>query len=623
MLRKLMAKKTIWLEIFVITTVIAANLTFGLPRLTNFLAVDEHLWTFDRVPQFWKAVKDANFKKTKINDKPGITVALISGPGVLSEKPIEYYSSIQNPKTKSELDSLRKMRYHFRLPIYLFSLLILPLFYFLLRKLFNPWIAMASTALIYLSPIILGISLFVNPDSLLWIFAPLSILSFLVYQKESSRKRYLYLSGLLLGLALLTKYTANVLYIFFLLLIFCDYIFIKSADDLGKYMKKSLVAYLKLMVISLATVTVFFPAIWVKSKLLLETTFLSRPFEPIWPFYASLLAAIFIDTFLLKSRVLSLFIKPLTRHSSTIAKVFCFSFLLILIAVFANTYLDMKIFDFEMILDSPKSGDHSNFNLGFFLGDFLSGFYTLFFSLTPPALLLLAISSLYVLFEKKTLSRESATGLFILLFIFIYYAGSAKSFVSPTVRYQIAIYPLASIISGIGAYQLAVFLKKKGLFQKNISYYLLAISATALLIIPLLLVKPFFFAYSSDLLPKKYVANSEVMGDGDFEVAQFMNQLPNAQNLRIWTDTVQICEEFVGTCKKGVQADILSEKFDYYVVFSVGKDKTLRFAQGRGVDPEMIKRLENFYSPKEHCDYKLMIGKREKYFAKVIKNADQ
>lgn len=623
MFRKLMAKKTIWLEIFVITAVIAANLAFGLPRLTNFLAVDEHLWTFDRIPQFWKAAKDANFKKTKINDKPGITVALISGPGIRSENPREYYSNIQNPKTESDLDFLRKMRYHFRLPIYLFSLLILPLFYFLLRKLFNPWIAMSSTALIYLSPIILGISLIVNPDSLLWIFAPLSILSFLVYQKEQSKERYVYLSGFILGLALLTKYTANVLYIFLLLLIFCDYIFIKNADDLGKYMKKSLIAYLKLMLISLATVTVFFPAIWVKPKLLLETTFLSRPFEPIWPFYASLLAAIFIDTFLLKSKILSLLIKLLARHSAAIAKVFCFSFLLILIAVLANTYLGMKILDFEMILDSPKSGDHSNFNLGFFLGDFLSGFYALFFSLTPPALLLLAIPPMYVIFKKKPLSRESATGLFMLLFMFIYYAGSAISFVSPTVRYQIAIYPLASIVAGIGAYQLAVFFKKKGLFQKNISYYLLAISATALLIIPLLFVRPFYFAYSSDLLPKKYVANSEVMGDGDFEVAQFMNRLPDAQKLKIWTDTVQICEEFVGTCKKGVQADVLSEKFDYYVIFSVGKDKTLWFAQGRGVDPEMIKRLGNFYSPKDPCDYKLMIGEREKYFAKVIKDADQ
>lgn len=620
MLEKIMPKKINWLEISLIILIIAVNLAFGLPRLANYFAVDEHLWTYGRTPRFWKSIEKQNWRKTAVNDKPGITAAAISGIGLLSINPMSYADILQEPKSEKQLAAIEKINFSFRLPIYLFSLLALPLFYFLLKKLLGKWTALISVAFIYLSPIILGISLFVNPDSLLWIFMPLSVLSFMVFQKEM-KSSYAYLGGFFLGLALLTKYTATVLYIFLFLLIFLDYIFLKKESGFKEHMQKSLSAYLKLLAVSLITTAILFPAIWVDPKTFLETTFLSRPFEPIWPACAFILAFVFLDTFLLKNKVLSFLIKPLVKYSSLIAKFFFFLFILIAVLIFANTYFDLKIFDFESILNSPKPGRHASFDLQFFFGDFLSGFYALFFSLTPLVLLSLLAMPLKSFFQKNISSRESMIGLLLLLFPFFYYAGSAVSFIAPTVRYQIAVYPLISVVAAIGAWQIMVWLKDKKIFSEN-KHYLLAGFLVAMLLIPLFRIKPFFFAYSSELLPKKYFINSEVMGDGDFEIAEFLNQLPNSNQLKIWTDSVQICEGFAGACEKGASLDILEKKYDYYVVSSVGTKKILSLAEGRGINPETIQKLKSYYSLETSGDYKIEIDNRPKYFLKAIRDSE-
>src|SRR3990172_3980871 len=69
-----------WIIPAIILSVLAVNLVFGLPRLSRFSAVDEPYWTYGRTPKFWKAVSEQKWKSTNINDKPGITAAIISKP---------------------------------------------------------------------------------------------------------------------------------------------------------------------------------------------------------------------------------------------------------------------------------------------------------------------------------------------------------------------------------------------------------------------------------------------------------------------------------------------------------------------------------------------------------------
>ncbi len=58
---------------------------FGLFHLAKFETTDEHLWKYGRIKQYWQALKNTNWEKTYINDKPGVTVALISGIGLIFE----------------------------------------------------------------------------------------------------------------------------------------------------------------------------------------------------------------------------------------------------------------------------------------------------------------------------------------------------------------------------------------------------------------------------------------------------------------------------------------------------------------------------------------------------------
>jgi hypothetical protein len=292
-----MAKKAI--IPIVILFVLGINLFLGFSRLGKYSAVDEPYWTYGRTSQFWKAVKYHNWESTDVNDKPGITVALLSGFGLLKYDPMRYESLREEPKTDQQLFAIQEIDFYFRLPIFLFCLLMLPVFYFFLKKLFGKFVALLSFIFIAFSPIIFGMSLIINPDSLLWTFLPLSLLSYFVFQKEN-KKRYLFLAGIFLGLSLLTKYVANILYIFFLILPFFEYIFLEEKPRLRKFILSSLANYLILAATSILVYFVLYPATWIDPGIILAGTFLSQAFETTWPIFAAFFALIAFDTFLLR-----------------------------------------------------------------------------------------------------------------------------------------------------------------------------------------------------------------------------------------------------------------------------------------------------------------------------------
>ena len=76
--------------VFILLFLFSVNLAFGTFHLAESSRVDEALWTFDRIPKFWDNVMNNKLQKTRISDKPGITVALISGAGMFFENPKEY-----------------------------------------------------------------------------------------------------------------------------------------------------------------------------------------------------------------------------------------------------------------------------------------------------------------------------------------------------------------------------------------------------------------------------------------------------------------------------------------------------------------------------------------------------
>ncbi len=629
-------KKTITLVI--ISIVLATNVFFALPRIDKYSSVDEPYWTYKRISKFWTAVSERKWRSTNINDKPGITTAILAGPGLWSIDPMPYKSLRQEPKTQEVATAIEKINFSFRLPIYLTSLLFLLLFYFFLKKLFDTTIALLSLIFIGLSPIILGISLIINPDSLLWGFLPLTILAYLLHQKKSAlnthvekidlandtpgkmfleivrQKKYLIAAGIFLGLSILTKYVANILYVYLLGLLFLEYIYnFHPRKKISDYLKKSMLEYLALIAISMAVFFILFPACWLMPAMVLKGTFLSPAFKSTWPIFVIFLGIIFADLVLFKNFFSAKIIDFLAKYKQVFKKTFSVLLIFGTIFVIANVYSNMRFVDFEADIASPKGG--SGFSAIRFISELSSNLYVLIFSLTPIVFLFFIWAIFTNSFRRvETDSKESAVVLYFSIFIVLYYIASEVNHVIATTRYQIAIFPLASIIAAIGLKQ-----SLSRLPWENIKHSMRANLAYALAIIlsigSLFLISPFFFNYASLLLPQKYVLNLKDMGDGSYEAARFLNTLPNAKDITIWSDKGAVCETFLGTCKVSFsKKDVLGTDFKYFVVSAGRKSRSLKMSAIFN-DSVNFKKL---YSSEESGIWRINIGGRANDFVKIV-----
>ena len=590
----------------IIVIVLLINLTLGLSRLGNYSSVDEPYWTYGRITKFWNGIKAHNWKTTSVNDKPGITVAILSGAGLATIDPMPYKSLRGDIKTDSELKDINTINYAFRLPIYLFCVLLLPFFYILLRKLLDETTALIAFILIGLSPILLGISLIINPDSLLWIFLPLSLLSYFVFQKNEEKK-YLCLSGFLLGLALLTKYVANILYIFFFLLPFLEYILSSVKPSLPAYLKKSLFQYLILVMISMITFFIFYPATWVNPSILLEGTFLSKAFKTTWPLFAISIAIIMTDIFFFKNKITTFVLDTISRYKKAFLQMVAATFLFGIAIVLINTYTGMRIFDTAATLASPKGDGHGLF---IYADKIIADIYSLIFAISPLALLGLLIA-LLLNFKKKWIeSYEAKVVFFLSSFILFYYLASTINSVVATVRYQITIYPFALIISAIGLTHFLSLDKVRRWIPSLVGViFIIIISLTSLLS-----VRPFYFAYTSTLLPEQYFVNLKDMGDGSYEAAAYLNSLPNPEKLVIWSDKGAVCAVFKGKCVIGFSNKRLKGKnFDYVVVSSGRKSRTLKLSGSANKIIDFKKAYDT-----DDTVFSVTIGGRPNNYVKVI-----
>lgn len=592
----------------IIALILLSNLSFGLTRLGNYSSVDEPYWTYGRITKFWNGIKAHNWKTTSVNDKPGITVAILSGAGLTQFDPMPYKSLRGEVKTEAQLKDINDINFSFRLPIYLFCVFMLPFFYILLRKLFDETTALIAFTFIGLSPILLGIALIINPDSLLWIFLPLSLLSYLVFQKHGEKK-YLYASGFLLGSALLTKYVSNILYVFFFFLPFLEYIFSQEKPEIVSYLKKALKNYVILIAISMVTFFIFYPATWVNPNILLKGTFLSKAFETTWPLFAGVIGLIVADIFLLKSIVTTKTLDFFFRNKTILLQIFSGLFLAGIAFVLINTYTDMSILDSNGTLASPKGIGQGSRAL-IYADRITADIYTLIFALSPLTLFSF-ITALFISFKKKWQdSYEAKIVFYLTLFILFYYLASTVNNVVATVRYQIALYPFAFIISAIGLSYILSFEKIKKYFTSYIVYILIF----AIGIISLIQVRPFYFAYTSFLLPEKYFVNLKDMGDGSFEAANYLNSLPNPEKLIVWSDKGAVCAVFRGKCNIGfTNKKVKDIPFDYVVVSSGRKSRTMKLS---GSANEIIDFKKAYTT--DDTAYTITFGGRPNNFVKVI-----
>lgn len=600
--------------ILIFFVVIASSFFFGFSRLENFSGVDEPYWFYDRVPGFWKNVKEKDWKDTNISDKPGVPLAIISGAGLpfidgnpKKLKPLRYA-----PKTPEQIKEIRDIYFKLRLPVFLFTLAMLPVFYWLIKRLLGKNTARFSLLFIGLSPVLLGISLIINSDAMLWILTALSTLSLFVFFKGGERK-FLILSGFFLGLSVITKYVANILLVYFFLTFFLEYIFhSRDSVPIGKYLKQALANYALLFLTAIATAFAFFPATWVNFSVLVGATVGNKVFSSTWPFFAGIIALLAADIFVFKTKFSKIVFDFLAKYRGLIAKGFAGLFLAFSAFVFLHVYAGLHVFDLQEIIASPKGIGTGNI-LWKYGGALTADIYSLLFSVSPLVLIFVLFAAGNV-FRKKEMRRDTITALYILIFLFIYYLGSAVNSVVTTVRYQIMIYPLIFVMAAIGISQLLENEKIKKVVPLA-AVYLVSIIVLAG---SLFIVRPNFLAYASEILPNNFIVNLKGMGEGSFEAAQYLNRFPNAHDMTIWSDKGAVCEVFAGKCFVDFKDNTFkANKIEYFVISTDRRSRSMKFAR-------LMKEKVDFkglYADEDYI-FNEMIANNPNNFVRIFKSSE-
>ena len=616
--KELSAPRFSLLTIIILSIILLVHFSFGFYQLGKEAYVDERLWTYSntrRIEKYWNNILEADWKNTRPSDKPGVSLAFLSGPSLLFVTPTDFKDTIPDK------EAFLHMLFVMRLPILLFSTFILLLFYYILRTLFNLRIALLSTALVGFSPILLGVSRLINPDALSWSIIPLTILSYFNYQK-TKKLRWIYLTGILLGWSLLTKYIANLLFLFFILLVFTENILpvLTTRRELKLNIRKSLKSLGIISLIALLTFYIFYPGVWVKPNRLLIGTIWSQPFEPIWQYFVGFIGLLFFDYIFNKSSITA-WVNWQLRKLKILAPIVPLIFLVVTAAVLYNVYFAAHPINFENMLTSPKTAIRdATFVKN--LNAFVVSFYVLFFGIFPLAFLGV-IFTIFLALSKK--ANQKLPGLshvwHLFLFIIIFYLASIFSTTIPIVRYQIILYPLILIISAYGwHYSLKSFFKKRF----SAAFYILFVIVVLFSISTLYSIGPYYFSYNSRLLPQKYLINLKDMGDGNYAAAQYLNALPNAKNLKIWSDKQGVCRLFVGeVCFGGLsEQNFLKHgpNYDYFVISKGRESRSIRVSEGYASNKlnYPIHMRELYESPDSQADFIVHPGNRASTYIKII-----
>ncbi|MGW8185508.1 MAG: ArnT family glycosyltransferase [Candidatus Moraniibacteriota bacterium] len=606
--------------------------SFGFYHLGKFETTDEHLWKYDRIPQYWEALKEKNWEKTYINDKPGVTVALISGIGLLAEPnpDLRQYLPAKNTTENKLFERYDYQQstitnFRFRLPILIFSSLSLFAFFYLIHKAFSSYrIALLSTTLIAANPILLGISQIINPDSFFWIFGGLSVAAYLAYLNTEKRK-FLIICGIITGFALLSKYTAFILFVFFILSAFGKIVFQKESSALKTDWQKVVRYFLEIVfifIISNIIFSIFLPATFIKPEYLFKgiSQFLNLEIILLGVSLVSGLAILIAW----KKDIIGQITRQLSKQKKYLLflPLILLSFLILISLL--NAWTGQKIAPVSELRDLAYVNEPKEFNFKPLLDrkeDSVINFIQLFlmeahpfvFSISP--FLIILIFFVTFLSFKKKISQKSYTVLFSLsIFILFYFFSTLLAKIVTNARYSIILYPLVAIMGGIIIHEALNFFKFKTFKQ----FIIVNIVIIALGLFSFWQIKPFYFSYTNFLLPQKYTIHDS-WGHGSYETAQYLNSLPQAENLIIWSNSDTVCRFFKGKCLKSRKIDLALVRPDYFVVSKRGalKNKNhFEFVK----NPDSKKDGEYYFKNLDtNYIWQILINNRPDNYIKVIK----
>ncbi len=627
---------------------------FGLYHISKFETIDEHFWKYDRIEKYYNGLSEHNLKKTRINDKPGVTVALLTGIGLpfspsLSEHQIvtqrqQYTMTKDNGKERVlynlfNTNQTQQINYSLRLPILLFNgLVMLPLLFWLMTRAFDRRVASIGIILIGVNPILIGISQIINPDALLWSFSAGALFSFFALLK-TNEKKFIVLTGVLTGFALLSKYTANLLFVFYLI----SYIFYTVLNqNNAESFKNMLLSFAKKMVgisiVAWITLSVFMPAVIITPKHFLYATLYSPVFEPIVNIFASLLhiknyiifsngtyntlplalfsMLIFGFLFIALPPFIAFLLQKKPIIILIIGKIFIIILVLIFVLSFINAWFNTPFFSLENLKEVSRSEGSVTFpQLAneptplFWTKALLIQAQNFIFSI--HSIVIFFIFTVFI-FTFRTKQIKYEWFIYFAAFMpFVFLGGALMSNVFVNVRYSLMLYPMFMALGAIGIITLCDVINWK--FKRPLFLGLLLITS----IYSLWIIKPFYFNYTNFLLPHKYVV-TDAWGYGFYETAQYLNQLDNSKDIIVWVDREGLCQFFEGKCITSREVYLDHTTVDYLVVTRRGS--LIR-------EPIPITKNENsmtfkkYYTPQYFNNpiWELNIDNRPGNFIKIIK----
>lgn len=651
---------------------LAIYFVFGFYHLSDFISADEHFWlpnsSFERIENYWTAIKKGDWKDTRINDKPGITLAYTSGIAMLFDD--GEGQTIKNNDTKQFVpERTREINFLYRVPILVLNGLFSLFFFWILRKITkDEWIALWSAILILLSPILLGISQIVNPDSLFWIFASASLLCFFAYLQAGEKKTAI-LSGVFLGLGLASKYVSVILfpYFFFMMLVF--YLFNlenwkEKRNEWRRLVIKNSLVYLAVLSGGMLLFAILMPASFVDPKVFYSSTIGFPGMQPIFLTIMALNALIILDGWLNGGKILFFLLTKFSFLKKILPLLLYFLLsatviFLVINYLSHNTFMNLNGIPFDM----KQKDSFSEISL---VKRFVVEFRALVFALTPMVLFALIFTWIKSIFLK---SRHELLIFTLSSFFLIFYAAVIFQGLLVTTRYSILLFPLSMILAAIAIREFFT-LEKNSIGQKMILVFIIILSGVLLLhlfslleqafpativtkflaklakayvlsiplflvatgwisslifrhfpwkklalanktlitlgiiivsIINIWLIKPFYFSYTNDLLPKDYII-SGAWGYGGYEAAEYLNNLPDSQNLIVWADVYGVCEFFKGECLHKSKVDTVKYPIDYYFR-SLQASVPLNFP----------------HSMESKAVWRITIDHRQKSFVKILK----
>lgn len=601
-MKLLLKNKLPWLLFLIPITI---YFLFGTYHLARFTTADEHFWFYDRIPQYWDSLAEKKWKKTRVNDKPGITVAMFGGAGLLLEKnPESKEMRDYMPPIPSRPEDSLTLNKNFRLPILIFNALFsLFLLYVLNKILQKKWLSLIAASLIILSPTLLGISQIVNPDSFLWIFSASAILSFGALL-STGEKKFFVLAPLFLALSLLSKYSASILYPF-LFIVMIIYFFTNAKKPEGgnlmmidnKRLQTALWGYLATVLGSLVFFSIFMPAVFVKYKYLTEGTidypgmrYILIPIFAIW-------TLMLLDSRFRNGKITNWIIVQTVRYKTYIYR-FIFGFLTLVVAfLLINAWSGIDFLKIHSIPFDVRQ-DKAFIKGTSLLQKIFLEFRQLTFSLHP--IVLAGLVWIWI----RSFIRSTKFDFIILTassFLIIYFSAVITQGLLANIRYSIMTYPMAIIMGSIGIWDFFSVLKKK-ISPAWIFIGLLSVSTFSLW-----QAKPFYFNYTSVLLPKNYIITG-AWGYGGYEAAEYINSLPGSEKFNVWADYQGTCEFIKGSCMtKNYEYNPAKYKFDYFVFSRRGQilDKQKKGSTIKPIGDEPV--------------WELHIGNRPENFVKVYK----